>query len=723
MTSNYIELNDELMAKYRDHVYVDFRVLGLEMLLCPFPLHNSGGRLDMMAKNLMQAQMLKGAEFPQIFTGYENIIGQYEFTTTERTQDAEIIAVIPKYQSVSGVNHIKTSPTITVIYLGLKDRKLHYFDVNNFTKTTDGYGYYNKLSNTHKLLTTNSFLAQSEQLSTSPIHNGEEYNLGINVPVAYMTLPETIEDALVISKSLAKKMESQSIKTISILVAPNQHPLNLYGDEDEFKFLPEIGDTVNDNGILCGFRTPTDATFISDTLSSELYVPHPLHDQLYRAPPGSTILDIDFYVNKNKVPPHLYAQVDKYVDSINNYHKKIVETYTAYKSKYETGPEFNTLVSRAIERLSAADIKMRGVPFRNKAKLISKDTLIEFMQIDITYSHPVAVSLGSKLTGRDGNKGVVCAIRDDEDMPIDDYGIRAHMCIDPNAVTNRMNLGQLYEQYINRASLFVQERTKQHRDLNYILEYINDINPIYAKQLTELLDTPEKQEKYIDEVIERGIFLHLPPGLKTINEDLPILLHEKYDVEITPVEFNLLLSDGTKRKVRTKDNVCIGSKYIYLLYKRPQAAAAGMTFVNQFKTPIKPNKSAQLLSQISQTPIRFGEDEIRILNNAATPEAVRRLMCLQANSTEGIHRLTEALLTAPKPTRIDHVDISDQELVSTNTIMAIMHHMMKTCGIESREVRTNPLTKAERRKYYPTMDLIDDDNLLSIIGENGDVCK
>lgn len=696
--------NLETPDVYQDYVHVDFRFLGLEMLLCPFPLNNSGPRSDMFAKQLTQIQMLAGAEMPKIFTGYEHIIGQYEFDTTERDQDAEILAVIPKYKSVSGMHQINENPSTTIVYLGLKDRQIHYCDLHKFTKATDGYGYRNIMRNTHRLLTPGTFLPKEEKLCTSPIHNGEQYNLGVEVNVAYMTLPETIEDALVISKSLAKRMQSRAIKTVSIRVSPNQHPLNLYGDNDEFRFIPDIGQVVNDDGILCGFRTPTDSTFISDTLDTELYTPHPMHDRLYRAPAGSVILDVEFFVNKNKVPKHLYVQMEKYVDAMNQYFKEIVETYKKYKGKNDISPEFNSLVSRAIARLSASDIRVKDIPFRGNSKLISKDTVIDFLQIDITYTHPINVTNGFKMTGRDGNKGVVCAIWDDEDMPVDDYGIRADMCIDPVAGFNRMNGGQWYEQYINRVSWFVQQELKQNKNFDYLMEYVGTINPVYEATLRKMYTTKDAKEKFVEENCANGIFLHIPPGLKTIDENLPILLEQKYNAEITPVTYNLELKDGSKKRIRTHNPVCIGSKYIYLLYKMPAAAAAGSSYVNQFKTPIRPNKAAQMLSPISQTPIRFaGEDEVRILNNGADPESVRRLMCLQANSPEGVKRLIHAMLTAPKPSRIDHVDISNEDLVETNTIMGIVHHMFATVGIESRNVKTNPLTKAETAKFFSSI--------------------
>lgn len=690
-------------TEYVANSKVDHRLLGFEMLLCPFVMHNSSPRMDMFSAHLPQAQLLKGGEHPKCFTGYESIVADYTFDTTERDQDAEILAVIPKYRTISGAYQINDNPTIVVVYLGLEDRKIHYFEINKYTKGSGGYGYYNNQHN-HHLLNPGTYLSKDTKLVSSPIHNGEKYGLGVNANVAFMTLQGTVEDAFVISRSLAKKMQSRSIKTMTILVSPSQHPLNLYGDDSEIKFLPDIGEMVREDGILCGLRSPNESTFISDTLDQELYNPQHLHDKLYYAPAGSIILDIDFYVNKSKVPAHLYTQVEKYVEAINIYHKRIVEIYKEYKHKYELAPEFNTLVARATERLIAGGIKIRDMPFKSNTKLSDKDSLIEYLQIEVTYTHPIDVSRGFKISGRDGGKGVICDIWEDEDMPIDDFGFRADICIDPISCVDRLITGQLYEQYINRVSEFVRRKVTNNEvdhAFNYIIDYFNDINPNYAKVTRQTYVTKTERDEFVQDCINNGIFVNIPPSLDTLGTDLILKLRDKYRADITPVEYNLKLRDGTVKRIRTKKNVCIGEKYIYLLYKMPEPSASGMGYVNQFKTPIRPSTEARKGYPISQTPVRFGEDEFRVFQEGLTdPSEAMRLACLQANSPEGIDLLMEHLLTAPKPTRINRIPISTKQLVESNSVIGIVHHMLSTVGINSRDTLTKEIDPKKIEKYF-----------------------
>jgi len=55
------------------------------------------------------------------------------------------------------------------------------------------------------------------------------------------------------------------------------------------------------------------------------------------------------------------------------------------------------------------------------------------------------VSVGDKMAGRHGNKGIVATIVPEEDMPFMDDGTPVDIVLNPLGVPSRMNLGQLYE--------------------------------------------------------------------------------------------------------------------------------------------------------------------------------------------------------------------------------------------------------------------------------------
>ena len=62
------------------------------------------------------------------------------------------------------------------------------------------------------------------------------------------------------------------------------------------------------------------------------------------------------------------------------------------------------------------------------------------------------LSVGDKMAGRHGNKGVVAKIVPEEDMPFLKDGTPVDICLNPLGVPSRMNVGQLLETHLGWAS-------------------------------------------------------------------------------------------------------------------------------------------------------------------------------------------------------------------------------------------------------------------------------
>ena len=74
------------------------------------------------------------------------------------------------------------------------------------------------------------------------------------------------------------------------------------------------------------------------------------------------------------------------------------------------------------------------------------------MQIKIYVAEMRKVSVGDKLAGRYGNKGVVARILPVEDMPFTEDGTPVDVVLNPMGVPSRMNLGQLFEVHLGMAA-------------------------------------------------------------------------------------------------------------------------------------------------------------------------------------------------------------------------------------------------------------------------------
>lgn len=74
------------------------------------------------------------------------------------------------------------------------------------------------------------------------------------------------------------------------------------------------------------------------------------------------------------------------------------------------------------------------------------------MQIQIFVAQLRKVSVGDKLSGRHGNKGVVARIMPVEDMPFLEDGTPVDVILNPLGVPSRMNIGQIFETHLGMAA-------------------------------------------------------------------------------------------------------------------------------------------------------------------------------------------------------------------------------------------------------------------------------
>ena len=693
-----------------DNVSAIPQLLGLETLASPFAAHASAQRLGMLATHIPSSLTLHHSEQPRAFTGFDTKMGQYEFDPTTRDQGITILAIVPKYVPGQGAYPIKENPSTTVIYRGDRDNKVGYFNLDTYTKLADGFGYKNTIMNT-SYLTKGNYVPKEVKFITSPAHHGNMYGMGVNLNTLCISLDGVTEDAFVISRSAARKLCSTAVKKATYKVSPDQYPQNAYGDSTEFRFMPDIGEEVRDDGLLCCFRKPTANTFLSDIVDSALLEPQHLHDTSYMVPfQGATVIDIDVNINrhyKNKIPRDAFSQVMKYKDANNIYYQRICETYReVVKEGYQITPAFNTLVFRSMAFLLAEGHRVPGYNRKANLQLVKKKDPIEFLNLDIYYQFDNIVSLGFKITGRDGAKGVICVIEEDENMPVDQYGIRADLLVDGNSVNNRMNPSNQYEMYLSRSDEFIRRRilklakentvpeeiyskpefTHIHSGYSgaweYLISYITDVNKNWAQVLEKTHPTPQLKEALLEEVCKDGLYQFVPPYLAHVDHKWVLRMNDKYPVPESPVTFNIKQKDGTYRPVTTVDDMWIGSKYIYCLNKIPHLQCSSVSYINQHKTPILMNSHARMQNSLGPTPLRAGEDEVRNFIMAIGPKFVARLLGLHANSTEAVNKMIQMLLNEKYPTRIKRVPINTSEIIATNNMAATAQHLLATTGID-----------------------------------------
>lgn len=194
----------------------------------------------------------------------------------------------------------------------------------------------------------------------------------------------------------------------------------------------------------------------------------------------------------------------------------------------------------------------------------------------------------------------------------------------------------------------------------------------------------------------KGIKIQITPFQKGIDTAFIRKMIKKYNITKTPVTFTVT-RDGVDKTIVTKKPVLIGAEYWYLLYKTPKVKCSGVGYVNQYHSPVHASNLAKMQYAFSQTPIRLGEDEIRNLTLVAGSETAARILGLYANSHDAVTCLSEHLMFDKRPSNIEKIEMSTQDIVKTNSIMGVTKHIFASFGVDitpssSQTLQTDPST-------------------------------
>ncbi len=126
----------------------------------------------------------------------------------------------------------------------------------------------------------------------------------------------------------------------------------------------------------------------------------------------------------------VYDHIDIDPSPIRN---KIQEIIQSYEPKFS---ELDIEQERAMDRVESGDEVDPGIIKQVKVYIASKRKL----------------SVGDKMAGRHGNKGVVARIVPEEDMPYLADGTPVEICLNPLGVPSRMNVGQVLETHLGVAA-------------------------------------------------------------------------------------------------------------------------------------------------------------------------------------------------------------------------------------------------------------------------------
>ncbi len=247
------------------------------------------------------------------------------------------------------------------------------------------------------------------------------------------------------------------------------------------------------------------------------------------------------------------------------------------------------------------------------------------------------ISIGDKLAGRHGNKGVISKILPVEDMPHLEDGTPVDIVLSPLGVPSRMNVGQLFELHLGLCSYMIgkkiQEMLANNASVAELREFLKKV--LAVKKLQEFVDTLDDDDVIaLAEKFKDGLYMNSPSFQGASEEDIKRLLKE-LDL---PEDGRLTLYDG--RTGEPFDSpIAVGSMYIMkLIHMVEDKVHARSTGPYSLITQQPLGGKAQFGGQ------RLGEMEVWALEAYGAAYTLQEFLTVKSDDVQGRIKMYESIV-------------------------------------------------------------------------------
>ena len=301
--------------------------------------------------------------------------------------------------------------------------------------------------------------------------------------------------------------------------------------------------------------------------------------------------------------------------------------------------EVENKVTEAARRLSEREGIIKTVFADKIEKLKRGDDLppgvIKMVKVYIAIKRKLSV--GDKMAGRHGNKGVLSRILPEEDMPYMEDGTPVEIVLNPLGVPSRMNVGQILETHLGLAARFLGEQIQSAIDSMTAPKMLRkQIKDLYGnKELNNFIDElPDDDVASLARRLSNGVPM-ASPVFEGVHEDQ---IKEELQRSGMPLDGQMVLYDGRTGEA-FKEKVTVGIMYMlklhHLVDDKIHARSIGpYSLVTQ--QPL--GGKAQFGGQ------RLGEMEVWAMEAYGAAHALQEFLTVKSDDVAGRTRIYEAIV-------------------------------------------------------------------------------
>ncbi len=296
-------------------------------------------------------------------------------------------------------------------------------------------------------------------------------------------------------------------------------------------------------------------------------------------------------------------------------------------------------VATLFARLNEREELIRGVFTDKIEKLKRGDDLppgvIKMVKVYIAIKRKLSV--GDKMAGRHGNKGVLSRILPEEDMPYMDDGTPVEIVLNPLGVPSRMNVGQILETHLGLAARGLGNQIQEIMDRNF--------GPDALRKKIKDIYRSDQFDRFVDGLSDdeiQSLARRLSGGVPMASPVFEGVTEEQMKAEMERSGFvssgQMVLHDG-KTGEAFKEKVTVGTMYMlklhHLVDDKIHARSIGpYSLVTQ--QPL--GGKAQFGGQ------RLGEMEVWAMEAYGAAHALQEFLTVKSDDVAGRTRIYEAIV-------------------------------------------------------------------------------
>lgn len=671
------------------------QILGLSEFSSTTKYDSSPRARHMAASQRQQTVVPINSDLPFLMHGYEHIEGEFTYSITMPV-DAIIIAIIPKYSTHS--LDINYTPTITIIYQDYDTFEYGCLDITSVKSNHDVFGYYLEVNplvyslRPQMTVAKGTILAKTNNIKENLIGESNQksklYGTGFDAKVAFMPHPSTIEDGIGISEEFAERCRVLKMGSNVLSFGRNSYPLNLYGDDKNYKICPDIGEYIRSDGAIFGIREYHPNFDFINFLPKNLRSIQTTDYIVYAKSPGAKVYDINIHcgIGEQKgstiiTPKNMVLHLNKGINELKRYYAEILNIYHRYiypnKHSKITG-ELHNLIKLAIADKPNDHSKTSAGIIKRTFKQVPLDEY----RIEVKYCWEAKAAMGFKIAvATHGGKGVVCEILPNEKMPVDKNGNRAEVIFFPKSPISRLIPGMNIDHYLGANCLSLEKWVKDNygkiennQIWEMLLYFYDTVMPIYSTKMRAIYNDNDI-DNHIKGILVDKIYI----SFSTSESDIKTDIHDHLSKKIPLCYDKVKYVNNQGKVIESTTPVLIGKNYLYILEQSditPMAISSGL--LQNFGLISGLTKQSRVNKPMKVSAVKaISEAEAPLYSNTMG-EAFNIHMNI-SNNPELHAKLVKKILTDPNSVSVE--PFKKEELTNSRPIKLVTH-ILNCMGIE-----------------------------------------